>query len=110
MALQVGFIGLGAMGTAIARNLVKAGYAVKAWNRSEVHGIEGLEQVASPADALQVDVAFTMLSDDGAIREVLLDSGALVKAKPGLVHVVMSTISIASGLPIGKSSWTRAVV
>ena len=94
MALQVGFIGLGAMGTAIARNIVKAGYAVKAWNRSEVHGIEGLEQVASPADALQVDVAFTMLSDDGAIREVLLDSGALVKAKPGLVHVVMSTISI----------------
>ncbi len=95
MAMQVGFVGLGAMGTAIATNLVKAGYAVKAWNRSKIDELNGLQQVADPVDALQTEVAFTMLSDDAAIREVLLDSGALSKAKAGLVHVVMSTISIA---------------
>ena len=94
MALQVGFIGLGSMGTAIASNLAKAGYAVKAWNRSKVSGAEHLEQVASPAEVLQSDVVFTMLSDDPAIREVLLDSGELAKAKRGLIHVVMSTISV----------------
>ena len=94
MAMQVGFIGMGAMGKAIAGNLVKAGYTIKAWNRSEIHAIDGVEQVADPAKALQADVAFTMLSDDAAIREVLVDSGALRRAKAGLVHVVMSTISI----------------
>ncbi len=35
-----------------------------------------------------------MLSDDPAIREVLLDAGVLQAARPGLVHVVTSTISV----------------
>jgi 3-hydroxyisobutyrate dehydrogenase-like beta-hydroxyacid dehydrogenase len=34
MDMQIGFIGLGSMGSAMARNLVKAGHEVLAWNRS----------------------------------------------------------------------------
>lgn len=93
--MNVGFIGLGAMGGAMARNLAKAGHSVRAWNRSGVKDIAGVEEVASPAQAFQADVVFTMLSDDPAIRTVLLDTGVLARAQPALVHVVTATISIA---------------
>ena len=94
--MDVGFIGLGRMGTAMARNLAQAGHRVRAWNRSPVVGglASGIEIVPSPAEALQADAAFTMLSDDSVIRDVLLSSGALDRARPGLVHVVTSTISV----------------
>ncbi len=92
--MDVGFIGLGAMGNAMAANLVKAGHRVRAWTRSGT-GSEGLEIVGRPADAFQADVVFTMLSDDSAIREVLLDADVLKAARQGVVHVVSSTISVA---------------
>ena len=93
--MLVGFIGLGAMGTAMARNLISAGHSVHAWNRSGNRGLQDVEIVPHVADALQAEVAFTMLSDDPAIREVLLDSGALTQARPSLVHAVTSTFSVA---------------
>ncbi len=92
--MDVGIIGLGAMGRAIARNLAAAGHAVKAWNRSG-GDVAGVRMVETPAQALQADVALTMLSDDAAIRSVLLETGALAQARRGLVHIVASTISVA---------------
>lgn len=93
--MDIGFIGLGAMGSAMAGNLVRAGHRVRVWNRSGVKDLEGVEGVASPADAFRGNAAFTMLSDDPAIRAVLLDAGVLKGARAGLVHVVTSTISVA---------------
>lgn len=92
--MDIGIIGLGAMGREIARNLAAAGHAVKAWNRSG-GDVAGVRMVETPAHALQADVALTMLSDDAAIRNVLLDTGALLQARRGLVHIVASTISVA---------------
>lgn len=92
--MDVGFIGLGAMGRAMAANLVKAGHAVRAWNRSGDQGVDGLQMVTKPSDAFQGDAVFTMLSDDSVIREVLLDAGVLATARDGLVHVVTATISV----------------
>jgi 3-hydroxyisobutyrate dehydrogenase-like beta-hydroxyacid dehydrogenase len=92
--MEIGIIGLGAMGRAMALNLARAGHGVKAWNRSG-GSVEGVERVASPVDAFQGDAVFTMLSDDDAIRSTLIASGVLEKARRGLVHVVTSTISVA---------------
>jgi 3-hydroxyisobutyrate dehydrogenase-like beta-hydroxyacid dehydrogenase len=92
--MKIGFIGLGAMGTAIARNLAAAGHEVVAWNRSGGQ-VEGVRMVRMPEEALDADVLMTMLSDDDAIRKVVLDSDLLTRARPGLVHVVQSTISVA---------------
>jgi len=92
--MDIGVIGLGVMGRAMARNLASAGHSVKAWSRSG-GSIEGVTMVDAPLDALQGDALLTMLSDDAAIRSVLLDSGLLNKARKGLVHVVSSTISVA---------------
>jgi 3-hydroxyisobutyrate dehydrogenase-like beta-hydroxyacid dehydrogenase len=92
--MDVGMIGLGAMGRAMASNLARAGHRVKAWNRSG-GSVEGVTMVDSPVEALQGEAAFTMLSDDDAIRSVLLSSNVLGQAQPGLVHIVTSTISVA---------------
>ncbi|HEX3348149.1 MAG TPA: NAD(P)-dependent oxidoreductase, partial [Acetobacteraceae bacterium] len=95
--MDVGFIGLGRMGRAMARNIVKGGHRVRAWNRSPnaANAIDGVTMIASPKDAFQAEVVFTMLSDDAAIRSVVLSSNVLRETRPGVVHVVASTISIA---------------
>lgn len=95
--MDIGFIGLGSMGTPMALNLVRAGHAVRVWNRSPeaAAAVEGAIPVASPAEAFRGDAVVTMLSDDEAVRGVIVDSGALADAPRGLVHVVTSTISVA---------------
>ncbi len=106
--MEVGMIGLGVMAQAMAKNLVAAGYVVKIWNRSGGE-IAGATMVRSPVDALQGDVALTMLSEDAAIRSVLLDSGALAQARGGLTHVVMSTISVAFARELVEAHETAGV-
>ena len=94
--MDVGFIGLGTMGSRIAANLVKAGHKVRVWNRSR-HAVDALERifatpVATAAEAFSGDAVFSILADDAAVRgviEPLLDG-----APKGLVHVNMATISI----------------
>lgn len=95
--MKIGFIGIGSMGAAMAANLVKAGHEVAAWNRTAA-AVEKLNKVTvlkSPADAFGYEAVITMLADDPAVREVIVDSQALSGARPGCVHVVMATISPA---------------
>ncbi|WP_237476886.1 NAD(P)-dependent oxidoreductase [Lichenibacterium dinghuense] len=94
--MRIGFIGLGSMGSAMAANLVKAGHEVTVWNRSPeaARALAGATAAASPADCFKGEAVCTMLADDAAVRSVILDSGALDAAAPGLVHVMMATISI----------------
>ena len=97
--MNVGFVGLGAMGAAMVRNLLGKGVQVTVWNRSR--GVvdelvaEGATPAASVDEAFAADIVLTMLAHDQAMREVLLDSGALAKARKGVVHVNLATISTA---------------
>jgi hypothetical protein len=98
--MTVGFIGLGNMGAAIAGRLVQGGQTLVVWNRSpeaaERFAAEtGARRAASPAEALQADVAFSMLADDAAVEATLVGSGALEAARKGLVHVNCATVSVA---------------
>ncbi|MEN2740634.1 NAD(P)-dependent oxidoreductase [Microbacterium sp. X-17] len=90
-------IGLGAMGTPIARNLLDAGYQVTVWNRSPepAHRIamHGARVASGLEDALRSPVVISMLSNDEAVADVLLDSGVLRRAAAGTVHVNMATVS-----------------
>jgi 3-hydroxyisobutyrate dehydrogenase-like beta-hydroxyacid dehydrogenase len=97
--MKVGFIGLGAMGSAMASNLIAAGHTVTVWNRS-VAATEPLAslgaKVARTADrAAQGDVLCSMLANDQAVREVFLDGGLLDAMDRSTVHVNHSTISVA---------------
>ena len=93
--MNIGFIGLGNMGSAIAARLLAAGHEVRVWNRSPGPARwlaeQGAEAVASAREACAAEVVFSILSDDGAVREVLL--GAALPAVPGTVHVNLATIS-----------------
>ncbi len=97
--MDVGFIGLGAMGAAMARNLVKAGHRVTVWNRSpqaaEALAREGVLTATSPSEAARGDAVISMLADDQAVRAVVLDSGMLESSPTSLVHVGCSTVSVA---------------
>ncbi|MGW4246948.1 NAD(P)-dependent oxidoreductase [Nocardia sp. NPDC004722] len=95
---EVAVIGLGAMGRAIARNLVRAGHETVVWNRSAGPAQElaqdGAKPAASLAEALQAPIVFSVLSDDIACAEAFLDSGVLREAAPGAVHVNVATVSV----------------
>jgi 3-hydroxyisobutyrate dehydrogenase-like beta-hydroxyacid dehydrogenase len=54
-----------------------------------------LDLVKSAREAFQAEAVFTMLSDDAALRAVVLDGGLLKDARKGTVHIGCSTISIA---------------
>ncbi|XQA76105.1 NAD(P)-dependent oxidoreductase [Xanthomonas sacchari] len=86
------------MGQPIALNLLRAGHALTVWNRSAAAAqplLEaGAQQAAQPADAVRGPVLFSMLADDTAVRETLLDRGALDALTAGSVHVNMATISV----------------
>lgn len=97
--MKVGFVGLGAMGSAMARNLLKAGHEVTVYNRTRARAEElardGAKVAASPAETAAGEVVITMLADDHALEDVLLGSGNLLsKLSPEQIHVSMSTISV----------------
>ena len=99
--MQIGFIGLGAMGAAMARNLLESGHAVCVFNRSPARAQPlrdaGATVAASPAQAVQsADVVFTMVADDAALASVTFgELGIVAGMKPGAVHISMSTIGVA---------------
>ena len=101
MTDHVGFIGLGLMGRPMARNLLRAGYPLTVWNRSQP-GIEemvrdGASPASSPEDvARQSDVVITMVTDSPDVEKVALGPKGIIEGgHPGLVHIDMSTISPA---------------
>ncbi|MBV9081556.1 MAG: NAD(P)-dependent oxidoreductase, partial [Acidobacteriaceae bacterium] len=99
--MQIGFVGLGKMGAAIARNLLRAGHRVTLYNRTrdkaEALSSEGARVANSPAEAAQdSEAVFTMLSDDHAVDEIVFgDRGIASGLKNDAAHVSSSTISVA---------------
>jgi 3-hydroxyisobutyrate dehydrogenase-like beta-hydroxyacid dehydrogenase len=97
--MNIGFIGLGGMGKAIAVNLLKAGHSVCAWNRSPQPLAElaalGATAAPDPAAAFAADVVVSMLADDAAVRAVIIEPALWRHAKKNLVHVNMATVSVA---------------
>jgi 3-hydroxyisobutyrate dehydrogenase-like beta-hydroxyacid dehydrogenase len=98
--MKVGFIGLGAMGSGMARNLIKAGHNVTVYNRTRSRADELkpdgaiVEDTAAQA-ASGAEAVFTMLADDHALEEITFGAGKLLESLPaGSVHLSASTISV----------------
>jgi len=98
--MKVGFIGLGAMGSGMARNLIKAGHNVTVYNRTRSRADELKPDGAIVADtaaqaASGAEAVFTMLADDHALEEITFGAGKLLESLPaGSVHLSASTISV----------------
>src|SRR5581483_11147836 len=97
--MKIGFVGLGQMGSPMARNLVRAGHQVIVYNRSreKAAAIEGAQIADSPAAAArESEVIFTMLADDRAVEDTVFgDQGIAAGLRTGSIHVSSSTISTA---------------
>jgi 3-hydroxyisobutyrate dehydrogenase-like beta-hydroxyacid dehydrogenase len=97
--MEIGFIGLGHMGSAIAGNLVKAGHDVTVWNRSADKAqtlVEaGAHLAETPAGAASGQIVFTMLANDAAVEQVVFGDDGILTSPSHPLHVSMSTISVA---------------
>jgi 3-hydroxyisobutyrate dehydrogenase-like beta-hydroxyacid dehydrogenase len=99
--MKVGFVGLGNMGSGIAKNLIKAGHTLTVYNRTKSRTEEfrqlGAKVSNTPGEAASgKEVAFTMLADDHAVESVVFGPGNILESLPaGAVHASMSTISVA---------------
>lgn len=115
MKPKVGLIGLGLMGSPMARNLLKAGFPLTVWNRTrakaEKLGQEGAKVANSPQEvAADSDVLITIVSGPPALEQVLFGAiGALSELKKGSVLVDSSTVSPALARRIAKSCSERGV-
>ena len=111
---RIGWVGVGAMGGPMCRHLLKAGYALHAYDKvaSKTAAIaeEGAVAAASTRELAETcDVVVSMVWDDDDVRDVVFGpAGVLKGARPGLRYIDMSTVSprisgeIAAGLaPLG---------
>ena len=96
---RIGFLGLGLMGSRLARRLHTQGWKVGVWNRNrepaQAMSKEGLKAAVSIAAlATESEVLLSCLANDAAVEAVYLgEGGVFASAKPNTVVVEMSTIS-----------------
>ena len=97
---RVALIGLGLMGSGMARRLLGAGFPLTVYNRNPERvaplAAEGAHAVASPREAAaRAEVVLSMVADDAASRAVWLgERGALAGAARGCVLVESSTLTV----------------
>ena len=97
--MQVGFIGLGAMGALIVPRLMAAGHGVTGWNRSRGKADALLKSGMAWADtpravAEKSEIVFSIVTDGAAVRAVALgDDGVLAGLREGGIYADMSTIA-----------------
>ena len=113
--LSIGVIGLGIMGKPMALNLLKAGFELKVHSRSQPPVDElvaaGAVAVASPCEVAESsDIVITMLPDSPDVELVALGPAGLVEAaRPGLIHVDMSTIAPAAAIRVAEALAEKGV-
>ena len=86
--LKISFIGTGLMGLPMAKNILKAGYNLKAFNRSQNKAAPLKDQGAEISNSIKEavsdsDVVITMLTDDTAVDEIMSSSDFLEGLKEG---------------------------
>jgi 3-hydroxyisobutyrate dehydrogenase-like beta-hydroxyacid dehydrogenase len=112
---KLGWIGLGNMGSRIAKRLRNAGYSLIVYDRNRSQAEEfishGAEIAAGPAElAAAADVIFSCLSDGAAVQSVYFGAdGALRNAKPGAHIVEMSTVAPETSLNLFRAGRERGI-
>jgi 2-hydroxy-3-oxopropionate reductase len=112
---SIGFIGLGIMGRPMAKNLLKAGHKVTAYDIMPA-GLDdvvaaGAEKGASPKDvASRTDIIITMVPDGPEVEQAILGAnGVLEGAKKGSIVVDMSSINPTVSQKVGGACEAKGV-
>lgn len=115
LAMPIGFIGTGRMGSRMARRLLDAGYAVTVHNRSRPKTAPLAAAGASVADSPRAlgttcDVVMSSLADDAAVRSAILGpDGALAGMRAGSVIIDLSTVMPETSRTVFEASRSRGV-
>ncbi len=108
MSEQIGFIGLGNMGQPMAQNLLKAGYALRVYNRNSSKAeplvTQGAQRVSRPGDVVEPGgIVVTMVANDSALESVVSgEGGFLERLGPNGIHLSMSTVSPATARKLAE--------
>ncbi len=99
--MDLGFVGLGAMGSGMARSLLRGGHRLTVWNRTparaEALAVDGatVAVASTPAQAARAGIVFTMVADDRALEAVTEGPEGILAGLPRAgVHASMSTIGV----------------
>jgi len=111
---RVAFIGVGNMGGPMARNLIRAGHALKVYDvREEALNVAvqcGAQRAGSSRDAARgVDFILTMLPAGDDVRAVYLGDGIIDTAEPGTVLIDSSTIDVESARAVHAAAAKRGL-
>ncbi|TFZ02279.1 NAD(P)-dependent oxidoreductase [Ramlibacter henchirensis] len=111
---RIGFVGLGVMGSGMARCLLRKGYRLQVHARriqvAQAFEQAGAKVAADPAALGDCDLVFLSLPDAAAVEEVLFGANGLAAAlKPGACVVDTSTIAASSARDIGARLAKRDV-
>jgi 3-hydroxyisobutyrate dehydrogenase-like beta-hydroxyacid dehydrogenase len=96
--VNLGFVGLGAMGELIVPRLIAAGHKVTGWNRTRAKAepliAQGMAFAATPREAAQsAEIVFSIVTDSPAVKAVALGKdGIIAGLKKGGIYIDMSTI------------------
>ena len=111
---NIGFIGTGLMGFPMAKNILKAGYKVRAFNRSK-NKAEPLKdfgaEISNSIGELvkESDVVITMLTNDDAVNEVIGSDEFLNNLKPNSTVIDMSSVKQTTAVNHGKNLKSRKI-
>jgi len=110
MTKTIGFIGLGVMGQGMVRNLLKAGFSVKGYNRTKEKGMPLEQDGAVIVDTIQeavtdVDVVISIVGYPQDVEQIYLaEDGILASANPGTIVIDMTTSSPALAIRIAEQA------
>ncbi len=113
--MRVGFVGLGLMGTPMARNIMGGGFPLAVWNRTVSKGEPLLAAGATWAESVgqlaeQSDVVVTMVTDAAASETVICgEGGVLDHARPGTIIVDTSSIAPEMSRSIAARARLRGI-
>ena len=111
---NIGFIGTGLMGFPMAKNILKAGYKVRAFNRSK-NKAEPLKDFGAEISnsirelVKESHVVITMLTNDDAVNEVLGSDEFLNNLKPNSTVIDMSSVKQTTAINHGKNLKSRKI-
>ena len=100
--MKVGLIGLGRMGTAMARRVLAGGHDLVVYNRTPQKAADLVQAGARAAASVGAacagrEMLITMVADDAALQDVALSSGGVRDSLPaGATHVAMGTHGVAA--------------
>ena len=112
--MNIGFIGIGIMGRPMAKNLIKAGYALTVYDKfAPTDDLVALGAVAAKSNkdvAAQSDIIITMLPNSPHVKEAVMgENGVLEGARPGAILVDMSSIAPSASQEICAAAKAKGV-